>query len=123
MGLAPSIATLIPGLILYALGFAFPITVRSLLSNLATAHNLPIPIIFSGAAIAETAGSFIGATALTGAFTKTLNAGGWVRGVPFLICSVFYLMIAVPTWFVNLKSELDVAKDEGGDGEGRVRDD
>ncbi|CAO2655437.1 Nn.00g105010.m01.CDS01 [Neocucurbitaria sp. VM-36] len=107
MGLAWNITALIPGLVIYALGFGFPITVRSLLSSLATTHNLPIPVIFSGMAIAETAGSFIGATVLTGAFTRTLDVNGWARGTPFFICSIFYLIILVPTWVANLEGELE----------------
>lgn len=88
MGLAWSIVTLIPGLIMYALGFGYPITVRSLLSELATKHSLPIPVIFAGMAVAETTGSFVGATVLTGAFTRTLDFEGWARGLPFFIGSV-----------------------------------
>ncbi|KAJ4367023.1 hypothetical protein N0V83_007553 [Neocucurbitaria cava] len=107
MGLAWNVSVLIPGLVIYALGFGFPITVRSLLSTLATTHDLPIPVVFSGMAIFETAGSFIGATALTGAFTRTLDLKGWVQGTPFFICSIFYLIILIPTWAAKLDGELE----------------
>ncbi|PSN59644.1 MFS general substrate transporter [Corynespora cassiicola Philippines] len=112
MGLAWNIGVLIPGLVLYSLGFGFSIAVRSLLSSLATKQDLPIPVIFSGIGIAETAGSFIGATALTGAFTRTLDLDGWIRGTPFFICSIFYLIILIPTWFANLQAELQYSRPE-----------
>lgn len=73
---------------MYALGFGFPILVRSLISYVASAQGLPISVIFSGMAIAETAGSFIGAIVLTTIFTQTLEFGGWLAGTPFFVCAV-----------------------------------
>jgi len=80
--------TFTTGLIIYAAGFGFPVLVRSMISSAATAYNLPIPLLFSGLAITETAGSFIGATLLTTAFVKTLGLHGWLQGLPFWICAV-----------------------------------
>lgn len=76
------------GLIIYALGFGFAVVVRSIVTQAANANNISIPLLYSGLAIAETAGSFIGATVLTAAFTSTIGKGGVVAGIPFLICSV-----------------------------------
>jgi hypothetical protein len=79
------------GLIIYALGFGFAVVVRSIVTQAANANNLSIPLLYSGLAIAETAGSFIGATVLTAAFTSTIGKGGVIAGIPFLICSVSQL--------------------------------
>lgn len=76
------------GLVIYASGFGFPVVVRSMVTSSATARNIPIPVLYSGLAIAETTGSFIGAVVLTATFTTTLAYGGIVAGVPFFICSV-----------------------------------
>ncbi|KAL2869468.1 major facilitator superfamily domain-containing protein [Aspergillus lucknowensis] len=118
MGVSWNIIALVPGLVIYASGFIFPVVVRSLVTSAAAGyghghgHGIPIPLLYSGIAIAETAGSFIGATLLTGAFTSTLSRGGVVAGVPFFICSAFYASIAIPTWFVRL---------DKADGRGRGR--
>ena len=73
---------------MYASGFGFSVIIRSLVTSAATANNLSIPLLYSGLAIAETVGSFIGATLLTAAFTSTIDAGGEIAGVPFFVCSV-----------------------------------
>lgn len=68
-----------------------------MLSSLASAKDLPIPIIFSGIAIAETAGSFIGATVFTGVFTRTLEFHGIGRGAPFFISAVSIKCVVRPS--------------------------
>ena len=72
------------------------------MTHAATASNISIPILYSGLAIAETAGSFIGATVLTGAFTSTIGNGGVIAGVPFLICSVSDVLYV---YFLDVKCE------------------
>ena len=75
-------------LVVYSSGFGFPIVVRSLATFAATANHLSVPLLYSGLAIAETIGSFVGATVLTAAFTNTIGIGGAIAGVPFYVCSV-----------------------------------
>ncbi len=72
----------------YSAGFGFPIVIRSLVTSVATANHLSIPLLYSGLAIAETIGSFVGAIVLTAAFTSTIDNGGAIAGVPFFVCSV-----------------------------------
>ena len=83
----------------YSSGFGFPIVIRSLVTSVATANHLSIPLLYSGLAIAETIGSFIGATVLTTAFTTTIDIGGAVAGVPFFVCSVGHPFLKSNTVF------------------------
>ncbi|KAA6412999.1 MAG: hypothetical protein FRX48_02742 [Lasallia pustulata] len=104
IGISWNIWALIPGLVVYAFGFGFPVLARSLVTSTASANNIPIPLLYSGLAIAETVGSFIGATVLTAAFTGTISQGGVIAGIPFFVCAFFYGLIAVPTWTMNLNA-------------------
>ncbi|SLM38479.1 hypothetical protein LPUS_08699 [Lasallia pustulata] len=60
IGISWNIWALIPGLVIYAFGFGFPVLVRSLVTSTASANDIPIPLLYSGLAIAETLGSFMG---------------------------------------------------------------
>ena len=59
-----------------------------MVTSTASANDIPIPLLYSGLAIAETLGSFIGATVLTAAFTSTIGQGGVIAGIPFFVCAV-----------------------------------
>lgn len=72
----------------YSSGFGFSTVIRSLVTSAATANHLSIPLLYSGLAIAETIGSFVGATVLTAVLTTTIDIGGAIAGVPFFVCSV-----------------------------------
>jgi hypothetical protein len=107
MGLAWNVALIIPGkpvsglcgqlnwltatragLVLYAAGFAYPVLVRSIVTSFASINDIPVTILFSGLAYAETLGSFVGATVLTAGFTATLQNGGILAGMPFFLSAV-----------------------------------
>ena len=78
-----------PGLVVYAAGFGFPVLVRSFVVHRVEGEpGHSIPLLFSGLAIAETAGSFMGATALTAIFTSSLGQANLWAGAPFFLCSV-----------------------------------
>jgi hypothetical protein len=76
------------GLIVFALGSGFPVLVRSIATSSANANKFSVPLLYGGFAYAETFGSFTGATAVTAAFTSTLNFSGVAAGVPFLVSTV-----------------------------------
>jgi hypothetical protein len=76
------------GLIIFAFGFGYPVLIRSIVTAHAAANDIPVSLLYSGLAYAETLGSFIGATVLTAAFTSTISKGGAIAGIPFFICTV-----------------------------------
>jgi hypothetical protein len=94
IALAPSVALLVPALLLYALGIALPMFTYSLLKapgmGVSTESNGPGTQLFSVVMLVRTVGTLVGAVVMPALWVAGLGVGGWGLGMPFVVSAGCY---------------------------------
>ncbi|KAK2773040.1 hypothetical protein FQN52_004725 [Onygenales sp. PD_12] len=113
MALAPTLATLTAGLVVYTLGSGFNAVNMSLVSTLVEPRH--IARLYSIVSMLSMVGSFVGGPLLAALFGLGMKMGeGWV-GLPFLGAALLYGVILASVWFIRLPRG-NRADDGNGDG-------
>ncbi|KAK4129934.1 hypothetical protein BT67DRAFT_365102, partial [Trichocladium antarcticum] len=99
IALAPTVAALVPALLLYALGIALPVFTYSLLRSprvMATggAGAGTGTRLFAVAMLVRAVGALLGAVLMPALWVAGLRVGGWALGVPFLASAGCYAVAA-----------------------------
>ncbi|KAK2810690.1 hypothetical protein FQN50_002733 [Emmonsiellopsis sp. PD_5] len=118
MALAPTLATMTAGLVVYTLGGGFNAVNMSLVSTLVEPRH--IARLYSVISMLSMVGAFVGGPLLAALFGLGMKMGeGWV-GLPFLGAALLYGVIWVPVWFIRLPrgNGDDDGNVDGGDPEG-----
>ncbi|KAI5793710.1 major facilitator superfamily domain-containing protein [Peziza echinospora] len=102
IALSPTIGFFIPSLMLLCLGFGFGAAMQALVTALIDDQSL-IARMYSLISLFESMGTLVGHSLLSVAFARGIGMGGsWAIGMPFFVCSGFYLLAAIPVWMVSL---------------------
>ena len=91
--LAPSPILLIAGQIIFALGYAFGITARILVTSLVEQKHLGI--VYAGISAMTYCGIFVGGPLLASSFSWGMQLGGVWSGLPFLISAGLFMLATV----------------------------
>jgi hypothetical protein len=103
IALSPTIWTLVPSLLLYALGIALPMFTYSLLRSpsMALQHQQardrggPGTQLFSVVMLVRTAGTLLGAVAMPSLWVAGLSVGGVALGLPYGVSAVCYAVAGI----------------------------
>jgi hypothetical protein len=96
IALAPSVALLVPALLLYALGIALPMFTYSLLRapGMGVVETRdgggPGTQLFSVVMLVRTVGTLVGAVEMPALWVTGLGVGGWGLGMPFVVSAGCY---------------------------------
>ena len=104
---APTIGTLVPALLLYALGIALPMFTYSLLRSPSMAllerdqqdsgsgADGPGTQLFSVVMLVRTVGTLLGAVLMPALWVAGLGVGGWGLGMPYVVSAACYAVAGV----------------------------
>ncbi|EPE30593.1 MFS general substrate transporter [Glarea lozoyensis ATCC 20868] len=102
IGLSPTPVVMAFFLVIYSLGFGFPVAVRSLATSLVEPHH--IARLYAAIATLDNIGGMISGPMLSMLYSRGLSLdGAWV-GLPFLASGVAYALVGVPLWVTRLRS-------------------
>ncbi|PGG97775.1 hypothetical protein GX51_07156 [Blastomyces parvus] len=120
LGLAPEIASMITGLVIYTLGSGFNALNLSLVATYVQPQHMAR--LYSVVSMVSTLGVFVGSLLMAGLFSLGLRMGnGWV-GLPYFGIAVLYGMIFVAVWFIRVPAKANDSDDQNGHTEGEERD-
>ncbi|PLB46300.1 MFS general substrate transporter [Aspergillus steynii IBT 23096] len=111
IGLSPTIATLIPSLLLQTCGSAFVYLARSLITTLV--HREETARLFTVIEVLQSVGNVIASLLITGVFQIGLQLGGMWIGLAWIMTSLAFMGVGVSIWLFRLKKD----KEEGGERE------
>jgi hypothetical protein len=105
IGLAPTIATMTAGLVIYTLGSGFNALSLSLISVFVDQRYAAR--LYSVVCLVAAAGAFVGAPLLAALFNIGLRTGRpeWT-GLPFVGSGFLHVFVAIAVWFVRLPPRL-----------------
>ncbi|MCJ1310721.1 hypothetical protein MMC25_004387 [Agyrium rufum] len=98
IGFAPAPPLLLAGLCFTALGSGFRAALRSVLTSLVEAKYLTL--LYTTLAVVDTVSMMLSGPMLTNLLRAGIKLGGTWMGLPFLIMSVFYLVMVIPVVFL-----------------------
>ncbi|OJD26098.1 hypothetical protein ACJ73_02525 [Blastomyces percursus] len=120
LGLAPTIATMITGLVIFTLGSGFNSLNLSLVATYVEPQHMAR--LYSVMSVVSTLGVFIGSPLLAGLFSLGLKMGNAWVGLPYFGITLLYGMIFVAVWFIRLPDNASGGNDENEHTEGGERD-
>lgn len=100
IGLSPSIATLIPSLLLQTCGSAFVYLARSLITTLV--HRDETARLFTIIEVLQSVGNIIASLLITGVFQIGLQLGGMWIGLAWMMTSFAFMGVGVAIWLFRL---------------------
>ena len=106
IGLAPTVAALVPALLVYALGIALPMFTYSLLKAPGMGLEGRLGVLrgeeagqgmqlFSVVMLVRTVGTLVGAVTMPALYVMGIRVGGWALGLPFGVSAVCYALAGV----------------------------
>ena len=103
IGLSPSIAALIPSLIIQTCGSGFVFLIRSLIATLVDKGEMAR--LFTVIEILQSAGNVIASLAITTVFQAGLEMGGRWVGLAWMMTSLLFGMVGGAVWLFRLPRE------------------
>lgn len=107
IAMASTVWTLVPSLLLYAMGIALPMFTYSLLKSpsllpdssgpeMSTAGNVTVVVseaqIFSIVMLVKTVGLLVGAPTMAALWVQGVKVGGWALGLPYFLSAAYYAL-------------------------------
>ncbi|KAG5302105.1 MFS multidrug transporter [Histoplasma ohiense] len=115
LGLAPTIATMIAGLVIYTLGSGLGSLNASMVATYVEPKHMAR--LYSVVSVVSMFGVFVGSPLLAGLFSLGLKMGkGWI-GLPYFGITLLYGLIFVVVWFIRLPEKVNEADDGNRDSE------
>lgn len=115
LGLAPTVATMIAGLVIYTLGTGLGSLNASLVATYVEPKHMAR--LYSVVSVVSMFGVFVGSPLLAGLFSLGLKMGkGWI-GLPYFGITLLYGLIFVAVWFIRLPEKVNEADDGNMDSE------
>ena len=105
VGLAPNVPSVVPALMIAAMGTGGANILRSFLASLVPAHH--IGRTFSVLGIADTLGMMAGAPILARLYKAGFGFGGVWTGLPFMTCGMLMLCCSILLFVVGIRPEED----------------
>lgn len=100
IGLSPSIATLIPSLIIQTSGSGFVFLTRSIITTLVERDETAR--LYTVIEIIQSVGNIVASLSITGVFQLGLRAGGFWIGLAWMMTSSLFCMVAIAIWLFRL---------------------
>ena len=95
-----STESVVAGVIIFALGAAFPVILNNTVSRAIGFDGLSM--VYSVTSVVDTIGSMVSAPLLAGLYRVGLEKGGWWIGLPFCAAGVAYLIALITTGLAML---------------------
>ncbi|KAJ5550342.1 Major facilitator superfamily domain general substrate transporter [Penicillium sp. DV-2018c] len=96
IGLSPSVATLIPSMIIQCLGSGFVFLIRSLITTLVKRDETAR--LFTAIEIIQTVGNVIASLSITTVFQIGLRLGGYWVGLAWIMTSMLFCLVGISIW-------------------------
>ncbi|QDS76985.1 hypothetical protein FKW77_005832 [Venturia effusa] len=103
IALAPTIPLLMVAMTLNSFGWGLALFLRSLMTSLVEEHHIARLNTLVG--VVDTMGFLVGSPFLAWAFGKGLELGGWLTGLPFLICAGALAVVVVFQAGINVGTD------------------
>lgn len=100
IGLSPSIATLIPSMIIQTSGSGFVFLARSIITTLVERDETAR--LYTVIEILQSVGNVVASLSITGVFQLGLRLGGFWIGLAWMMTSSLFCMVAVAIWWFRL---------------------
>lgn len=100
IGLSPSIATLIPAMIIQTSGSGFMFLARSIVTTLVDRDETAR--LYTVIEILQSVGNIVASLSITGVFQLGLRLGGFWIGLAWMMTSTLFCMVGAAIWFFRL---------------------
>lgn len=102
IGLSPSIATLIPSMIIQTCGSGFVFLTRSIITTLVERDETAR--LYTVIEIIQSVGNIVASLSITNVFQLGLRLGGFWIGLAWMMTSTLFCMVGVAIWWFRLPS-------------------
>lgn len=100
IGLSPSLATLIPSMIIQTSGSGFVFLTRSIITTLVERDETAR--LYTVIEIIQSVGNIVASLSITGVFQLGLRLGGFWIGLAWMMTSSLFCMVAIAIWWFRL---------------------